>query len=237
MHIYRNIITRSLGSRPDVDVDTFSVPLQVDDAVLLCSDGLSNEVAPDDISRIVAGTENSGEAAALLVELANTHGGGDNVTALLIRVSDAVAEKSPLPWIAVGALLTVLVLGMLGLCRRADRWRRLPGAAVLHATQSAASPVTTGLAVLPAVSEVAPVPQRYRHRSSPRRQSRKPHRARQPCWRAKWSLPRRLRHSWRQEFRCERRAPRRYYRCSAGKSCPRCEIAPSENWFDSLLLV
>ena len=159
VHIYRNIITRSLGSRPDVDVDTFSVPLQVDDVVLLCSDGLSNEVAPDDISRIVAGTENSAEAAALLVELANTHGGGDNVTALLVRVSDAVAEKSPLPWIAVGALLTVLVLGMLGLCLSSGPLAGYLVPQFYHVTQSAASPVTTGLAVLPAVSEVATVPQ------------------------------------------------------------------------------
>ena len=158
VHMYRNIITRSLGSRPDVDVDTFSVPLELDDVVLLCSDGLSNEVSPDEISRIVADAGSSGEAAATLVDLANTRGGGDNVTALLVRISEAVPEKSPLPWIAVGALLTVLVLGMLGLCLSSGPLAGYVVPQFYSPTEDASLNTRAGRAAVPAAPEVATVP-------------------------------------------------------------------------------
>lgn len=115
-HTYRNIITRSMGSRPDVDVDTFSSSLEVSDAVLLCSDGLSNEVQATEMARIVSETEDSEEAAALLIDLANKRGGHDNTTVAVIKVVDTVAEKPSLPWAVVGALVAVLLFGLLGLC-------------------------------------------------------------------------------------------------------------------------
>lgn len=116
VHAYRNIITRSMGSRPDVDVDIFSRALKVSDAVLLCSDGLSNEVQATEMARTLSEAEDSAEAAALLIDLANERGGHDNATAVVINVVDMVAEKPSLPWAAVGALVAVLLFGLLGLC-------------------------------------------------------------------------------------------------------------------------
>ena len=116
VHTYRNIITRSMGSRPDVDVDSFGETLEVGDALLLCSDGLSNEVQATEIARIVSEAEDSAEAAGLLIDLANERGGHDNTTAVVIRVVEMVAEKPSLPWAAVGALVAVLLFGLLGLC-------------------------------------------------------------------------------------------------------------------------
>ena len=115
-HIYRNIITRSMGSRPEVDVDTFSTSLRAGDIVLLCSDGLSNEVPEEEILQIVTSHESAQDAAAQLIQAANRHGGNDNVTALVVRVVEVVPERTALPWLAVAALCAVLLLGLFGLC-------------------------------------------------------------------------------------------------------------------------
>ncbi len=115
-HIYRNIITRSMGSRPEVDVDTFSMSLKAGDVILLCSDGLSNEVREEEIYQIVAGCEVARDAAVQLIDMANRRGGSDNITALVVKVVEVVPEKATLPWVAIGALCLILLFGVFGLC-------------------------------------------------------------------------------------------------------------------------
>src|SRR5579883_1626090 len=81
---HRNVITRAVGSREYVQVDTRCVPLAPGLRFLLCSDGLHGYLREDDIPSIVA----MGGSAAVerFVELANERGGKDNITAVLVEV-------------------------------------------------------------------------------------------------------------------------------------------------------
>lgn len=79
----KNIITRAIGILPSVDIDFFEVPLQECDCVLMCSDGLTNMVDDDGISRILKTTDTLNEKVDRLIELANKNGGKDNIAVLL----------------------------------------------------------------------------------------------------------------------------------------------------------
>jgi PPM family protein phosphatase len=88
-HPQRSVITRALGTDPDVDVDTFEVQAVAGDVFLLCSDGLSSMVSDALIGRAVAQNRGDLEAAAkALVNEANRGGGEDNITAILFEVAD-----------------------------------------------------------------------------------------------------------------------------------------------------
>ena len=83
-HPRKNIITRAVGIGPAVQTDTFVYPIQKDDVVLLCSDGLTNEVSYDTIRSMME--EPVWETLAeRLVAKANENGGRDNITAVLVR--------------------------------------------------------------------------------------------------------------------------------------------------------
>jgi serine/threonine protein phosphatase PrpC len=84
-HAYRNVVTRCLGHKPGIQVDIFEHRLQAGDAILLCSDGLSNQVPADEIARVVTG-HTPDESTDKLVDLANRAGGPDNITALVVQV-------------------------------------------------------------------------------------------------------------------------------------------------------
>jgi len=85
-HPQRSVITRALGTDPEVDVDTVTVDAEPGDLFLLCSDGLTTMVGDDDILGIVAAAPTLDDAARELVRAANTGGGEDNVTVVLFRV-------------------------------------------------------------------------------------------------------------------------------------------------------
>lgn len=85
-HVPKNIITRSLGPSPDVQVDLEGpYPVQTGDTFLLCSDGLSGQVSDDEIGAILA-TLTPQESARTLIDLANLRGGPDNITLIVVRV-------------------------------------------------------------------------------------------------------------------------------------------------------
>lgn len=86
-HAQRNVITRCLGTQPDVDVDVFPELLEEHDALVLCTDGLSGLVSDDEIRRIVAQSAPQ-ESVYHLVERANENGGPDNITAIVISVQE-----------------------------------------------------------------------------------------------------------------------------------------------------
>ncbi len=82
----RNVIIRSLGPEAEVEVDVEGPhPVEAGDSFLLCSDGLTNHVKPDEIGAIVS-LFPATEACALLIDLANLRGGSDNITALIVQV-------------------------------------------------------------------------------------------------------------------------------------------------------
>ena len=84
-HRLKNVITRSLGFKADVEVDVMVKKLQTDDQLMLCSDGLSNLVDAEEIKDFLL--EYSPQAAARqLINLACERGGDDNITVLILRV-------------------------------------------------------------------------------------------------------------------------------------------------------
>lgn len=84
---FRNVITRSLGSAPDVDVDIQIEKIQKDDIYILCSDGLSGYTQDEDILEI-AGAWSPAVASLKLIDKACSNGGGDNVTVVIAAVRD-----------------------------------------------------------------------------------------------------------------------------------------------------
>jgi protein phosphatase len=83
---HRNVVTRSLGSKDDIEPDVHVGLVQPGDLYLLCSDGLWGVVRDDRIAAIVRATPDIDAACQLLLDAANEAGGPDNVTALLVRV-------------------------------------------------------------------------------------------------------------------------------------------------------
>jgi serine/threonine protein phosphatase PrpC len=95
VHPQRSVITRALGTDPDVDVDAFTVQPEAGDIYLLCSDGLSDMVAGETIEEVlVANRGDLDVAAKALVRAANRGGGDDNITAVLFEI---LAGDAPLP--------------------------------------------------------------------------------------------------------------------------------------------
>ena len=99
--IPKNIITRSLGPQPSVEVDIEGPhPVEPGDVFVLCSDGLSGQVADEEIGLCAAGLPPA-EAAAALLGLALVRGAPDNVTVIVAKAGDQEATKpsgSDAPW-------------------------------------------------------------------------------------------------------------------------------------------
>ncbi|HET7128674.1 MAG TPA: Stp1/IreP family PP2C-type Ser/Thr phosphatase [Gaiellaceae bacterium] len=98
VHPQRSVITRALGTDPDVDVDAFTVRPEPGDIYLLCSDGLSDMVAGDVIEEVMLRHRSDlDETAKALVRAANRGGGDDNITAVLFEMvgDDAQVRAEP----------------------------------------------------------------------------------------------------------------------------------------------
>ncbi|NLH97444.1 MAG: Stp1/IreP family PP2C-type Ser/Thr phosphatase [Clostridiaceae bacterium] len=83
-HPRKNIITRAIGSCPELEVDIISHRIEADDIYVLCTDGLTNMVSESEIVEIVSGSEPE-TACARLIEAANRQGGEDNITVIVIK--------------------------------------------------------------------------------------------------------------------------------------------------------
>jgi len=89
-HPQRSVITRALGTDPDVDVDTFTIEAQEGDVFLLCSDGLTDMVGEDEILELVDANRPDIDAALkALVRAANRSGGEDNITVVAFEIENA----------------------------------------------------------------------------------------------------------------------------------------------------
>ena len=85
-HPHANILLRTVGTERDVDVDIFSVELEKNDLLLLCSDGLWGEVEDEDIEAILNHYPDPRICCRELVRAAHHGGGKDNVTVMLVNV-------------------------------------------------------------------------------------------------------------------------------------------------------
>lgn len=93
VHPQRSIITRAIGVDVDLDVDTLTIELQDEDQILLCSDGLTNPLSDEEIRGVLTSGLEAQGAAQRLVDLANEHGGPDNITVVLIRYHEDGARN------------------------------------------------------------------------------------------------------------------------------------------------
>jgi serine/threonine protein phosphatase PrpC len=80
----RNVITRAVGNRDYVQVDTAIVEFELGDLYLLCSDGLHGYLDPAEIPEVAA--RGGRDSVMRFIELANARGGKDNITAILVEV-------------------------------------------------------------------------------------------------------------------------------------------------------
>ena len=87
-HPYRSVLTRALGIAPEVELDSVACPVLEGDRLLLCSDGLFNEVSDDEIAGLLRAGDDGVATANGLVGLALSRGGRDNIA---VVVADVVA--------------------------------------------------------------------------------------------------------------------------------------------------
>lgn len=100
-HPQKNIVTRAVGIDRQIEVDDFQLLPRKGDRYLLCSDGLTDEVTDDDIAGVLRTVDDPDAAAQSLVDMANEHGGRDNITVLIVDVVDdgdlAAAASAAVP--------------------------------------------------------------------------------------------------------------------------------------------
>jgi protein phosphatase len=97
-HSYRNVILQALGASPNINVVIDRLTLCDNDTVVLCSDGLSNKVRPDENKTVLTDADSFENACDNLIRMANERGGEDNITVMIARVSGGrlgATEHSP----------------------------------------------------------------------------------------------------------------------------------------------
>jgi PPM family protein phosphatase len=101
IHPYRNYLTQSLGVGPEVKVALTEFPLYRNDYLLLCSDGLSNKISPQEMRQALWKSNSISETCRKLTDEANRRGGEDNITVIVARFDgDALPvgnEEEPYP--------------------------------------------------------------------------------------------------------------------------------------------
>ena len=113
-HPSRSIITRALGSDPDMYADHFSLEVNTGDRIILCSDGLSSMISDSEIESVAVSSATPQQAADNLVSAALTAGGADNVTVIVVDVlNDGVADEIRRRLVRRAAMITSAVAGVL----------------------------------------------------------------------------------------------------------------------------
>lgn len=97
VHAHRNVITRSLGTQPNITADLFVETLRDGDRVLLCSDGLHGYVEEEAISQEVLTQSDPEVTAKNLVDMANANGGPDNISAIVVDILETPEVTGPIP--------------------------------------------------------------------------------------------------------------------------------------------
>jgi protein phosphatase len=86
VHPHRHILTRALGIEPNIEADCWELDLEPGSRLLLCSDGLTNELSEPEIAQVLLETADVEAAANELVRRALQRGGTDNVTVVVVEV-------------------------------------------------------------------------------------------------------------------------------------------------------
>lgn len=117
VHRRRHVITRALGRRPEVEIALSTHRLLAGEALVLCSDGLSDVVEDHELALYAVQGEPQ-EAAQALMHLANERGGPDNISVLIVRyagLQDAKVRAPRAAWplvVAIGVPLTLIAVAV-----------------------------------------------------------------------------------------------------------------------------
>lgn len=93
---YLHMITRAMGIGETVNPDTTEIVFKEGDAIVICSDGLSDKAFPEEIGEIVENHPPE-DACRHLVDMANERGGDDNITVVVLRMGALIDAPKPLP--------------------------------------------------------------------------------------------------------------------------------------------
>jgi protein phosphatase len=114
-HPLRSIITRALGTDPNMYADSYEIDAEPGDRLLLTSDGLTGMVHDDEIGRVLGRSPDPDEAVQTLIAAANSAGGHDNISAVLIDIQGQIAKPGSaarkrswaalVMWVVVAALV------------------------------------------------------------------------------------------------------------------------------------
>jgi protein phosphatase len=92
---HSNVILQALGVQEDVEVQLSHVALRRGDRLMLCSDGLVGVITDEEIAAVMSSVDDPGDAARLLIELANGAGGPDNITVVVAYLGgEGLAEPA-----------------------------------------------------------------------------------------------------------------------------------------------
>lgn len=114
-HPNRSIITRALGSDPNMYADTYEVDAEPGDRLLLCSDGLTGMLTDNRIADILRSYRDPESTVRALVDAANAAGGHDNISVALVDITDdagampAFPERRARGWLGVFVWLLAFV--------------------------------------------------------------------------------------------------------------------------------
>ncbi|GIO21919.1 Stp1/IreP family PP2C-type Ser/Thr phosphatase [Oceanobacillus sp. J11TS1] len=91
-HPYKNYIIRALGTEAEVDTDIKSLTWEIDDRLLLCSDGLSDKLSQTELGQLIRTDKEMEEIGQELIDIANERGGEDNISLILITHDGSDSE-------------------------------------------------------------------------------------------------------------------------------------------------
>jgi protein phosphatase len=95
-HPRRHQLTRALGIEGELDIDVLTISARPGDRLLLCSDGLSNELSPETLAQMASADEPLEDVVEHLVAAANEAGGHDNISAVLIEFDEVTEAPTPI---------------------------------------------------------------------------------------------------------------------------------------------
>jgi protein phosphatase len=92
-HPSRNVISRALGAEPTVEIDMKTIMFEPNTAFLLCSDGITRHIDDFEIRDLLNSNQNPTEITAQMKEICYERGAEDNLTAVIVKVGEAVAAQ------------------------------------------------------------------------------------------------------------------------------------------------
>ncbi|MEG6522141.1 Stp1/IreP family PP2C-type Ser/Thr phosphatase [Desulfotomaculum sp. 1211_IL3151] len=85
-HPQKNVLTRAMGTAPNIRIDLYRKDIQVGDKILFCTDGLTNHLRPQEIKEIILTQSDPGKCLRELMKIALDRGGLDNITMVLVEI-------------------------------------------------------------------------------------------------------------------------------------------------------